>query len=219
MSATWTTISRGYWNSAQVWSGGIVPPYTSSDTFIIQHPVAFSDNIVLNAGAFIRIDSTGGLCAHKNITVNAGANVTKYGMLEVDTLYIPGGDVSCNIPGKVVLWRYAIITNSGSFSSNCALNVGPWFECSRPFFEFMGIAENESEYTISIFPNPANDKLQIEMQSRFDIEIYDLKGGVINKFEACENKIAVDVSMLVRGIYFIKVTTVNGISLRKFLKD
>lgn len=156
ISAIWTTVSEGYWDSPSVWSTGIAPPYSSSDTFVIEHPIAFMDNLILNAGAFMMIDSSGGLCAHRNITVNAGASIIKYGILEVDSLLIPGGQVNCYIPGEVILWRYAIISNGGSLTSNCSLSIGPWFNCRSPQFDFTGVPEYENENTISIFPNPAN---------------------------------------------------------------
>ena len=57
-SSTWITISKGYWNNGSIWSTGMIPPYSSSDTIIIEHPVVFENNLYFNDGAFIQIDSS-----------------------------------------------------------------------------------------------------------------------------------------------------------------
>jgi len=223
MSTTWTTISPGYWNNPQIWSTGITPPYISADTFIIQHPVAFQDNIVLNAGAFIRIDSTGGLCAHHNITVNTGASILKYGVLEVDTLYIPGGDVNCLSPGEVILWLNAHISNGGAFQSNCAFSIGPWFECVRPQFGFMNVLDLVDKNQISIFPNPATDHITIEFKTDVNknttVTISNIQGQQLLKQSISNINTTLDVSGLSSGIYFLRISSDEGFAVKKFVKE
>ena len=219
LPATWTTISPGYWNNPAVWSTGIVPPYASADTFIIHHPVAFEDNIILNAGAFMQIDSTGGLCAHNNITVNTGAAILKFGILEADSMDIPGGTVNCIMPGELILWKYETISNGGSFYSDCTFNVGRWFECLRPWFGYMSVSEYESENNISIFPNPANDDLTIETPRNSLLEISNIESQLIKTFAVSSIKTNIDISALPCGVYIVKVKTEKGVVVKKFVKE
>ena len=219
ISATWTTVSEGYWNNPLVWSGGTVPSYTSSDTFLINHYIAFTNNIELNAGAFIFIDSTGGLCAHRDITVNIGASIVAYGLFEVDSLFISGGQANYNIPGAVILWRSAIISNGGSFNSNCSFSVGPWFDCRRPEYDFTGLSENANENIISIFPNPTSYKLNIEAPQKSEIDILNIEGQILKSISATENNTTIDISCFAKGMYFVKVKNKNGVVVKKFVKE
>jgi hypothetical protein len=216
---TWTTVSEGYWNNPLVWSGGTVPSYTCSDTFLIKHYIAFTNNIELNAGAFIFIDSIGGLCAHRDITVNTGARIIAYGLFEVDSLFIRGGQTNYNIPGAVILWRSAIISNGGSFNSNCSFSVGPWFDCRRPEYDFTGLSENANKNIISIFPNPTSFNLNIEAPQKSEIEILNIEGQIIKSITANENNTTIDISDFARGMYFVYVITENGIAIKKFIKE
>ena len=181
-ATTWTTIGSGSWNSPFVWATGIVPPYISSDTFIIKHPVFFENNLVLNQGAYLLIDSAGGLCAHRYVTVNSGAVIEKYGIFEADSLFISGGVVICYPPEDIVLWRYADISNGGSISSNgCQFVVGPWFDCRSPQYNFLDVTENDNPKTINIFPNPTHDKLYINSKTdKWSLaEIIDFTGRAV----------------------------------------
>ncbi len=159
-AAVWQTSRPGYWQVPGTWTGPTVPAYSSADTFIISHPVIFEQSLVFNAGAQIRIEARGGLCGHRNITAHAGANILKYGLLELDTMFIPGGRVLCRLPEQVVFTRYAIITNGGSLViDSCGLAVGPWFNCRLPEYAFQTptlSAPSPSQQTIALSPNPGN---------------------------------------------------------------
>jgi hypothetical protein len=212
-ATTWTTISNGFWESGSIWNGGIVPPHTSSDTFLIKHPIVLENNLFLNSGALLKIDSTGGLCGHHNISVFTGAKILKYGILELDSLRIPGGIVTCRATGGVVLTLAAIISNGGSLSvSGCSFSVGPWFNCIQPEYHFaIGITENEFFSKVKIFPNPGNGKFEIsgiDLPESLALTLFDLLGRKV--FSAVlsfsEENLAADVSNLEDGIYSLIIT-------------
>jgi hypothetical protein len=156
----WQTSSPGYWRQTTTWMGQAVPPYTSGDTFIITYPVIFDQSLVFNAGAYVQIEAGGGLCGHQNVTMHAGSYMLKYGLLELDTMYIPGGHVLCKLPKEVIFSRYGIITNGGSLTiDSCGLAVGPWFQCKLPEYHFQdatAVSSEQQKHLISLFPNPNN---------------------------------------------------------------
>ena len=79
------------------------------------------------------------------------------------------------------------------------------------------------EPTFSIYPNPANDKITIAYDRKLPeetiISIFNIKGEKImhDKFQN-QNMIEMDVSMLAKGIYLVKIQTQAGIEVSKFVK-
>ncbi len=62
----------------------------------------------------------------------------------------------------------------------------------------------------SIYPNPANNWLNIESEEEIrSIRIYNLLGEEVLKLEIGNLDYQVDVSRLQSGIYYVKVTTVS----------
>ncbi len=82
------------------------------------------------------------------------------------------------------------------------------------------VSKNKTE--VSVYPNPANDKLYIKSKSTDIIEkgsysIVDLYGRIIlqNKFNKLEY---IDISSLAEGVYFIRIADENQLSTVKFIK-
>lgn len=220
--STWFNISPGYWDNPIIWQGGISPPYSLSDTIIINYPVAINENITLNNNSYIFIDSLGGICGHHNITVLSGARILKLGILEIDSLKIPGGIVNCLGNGEVILTLSGIISNGGSFSVNgCPLSVGPWFNCVQPSFAFTLDIEEIIETSFTIFPNPAHDRIQVNSENLKvkSLEIYNLHGQKVKQIPSFkfQNSNKIDVSALDKGIYLIQIQTEYGIENKKLV--
>jgi hypothetical protein len=76
----------------------------------------------------------------------------------------------------------------------------------------------------TIFPNPADDKLYITLNSSPDqltIRIIDMSGAVMNSNEyrtAGKNKIELNVSQLARGIYILQLQSQQGSQTLRFIK-
>jgi hypothetical protein len=67
------------------------------------------------------------------------------------------------------------------------------------------------------YPNPANDFLYINLQSKIhEISIYSLSGTLIKK-EKYKN--GIDISTLIKGLYLLLINTDMGIVSTKFLKE
>lgn len=72
--------------------------------------------------------------------------------------------------------------------------------------------------SFSIYPNPANDRLYVETKTNVkEIAIYDIYGRqqTINKLSS-DNSI--NIADLNAGIYFVKILTENGESVKRFVK-
>ncbi len=90
--------------------------------------------------------------------------------------------------------------------------------------EYNSVEEFELLNTFSLYPNPAHHTLNIVFNSAFKGDIYltDMIGRNIdirnNISIPDKNTIAIDISKLAPGVYFINVETDNNIAKRKFIK-
>ncbi len=81
--------------------------------------------------------------------------------------------------------------------------------------------DNFTNSNVAIYPNPASDSINIKSSNNTiirSINIYDLKGSTVltkDNVGLSENKIS--INLLEDGIYMIKVTSENGISIVKKL--
>ena len=86
-----------------------------------------------------------------------------------------------------------------------------------------GIADVEQTQSISIYPNPANDRLYIETQTMtqtMTVEIYDVYGRLQdNKTTRQQDMTSIDLSNLNAGIYFVKINTEEGNIVKQFIKQ
>jgi hypothetical protein len=213
-AVTWETVHRGNWSSTAVWLGGNVPPYSCADTILIKHPVVLDSTLSLNSGAHLHIDSMGGICGHQRITVGTGAKIISYGILELDSLVIPGGDVKCLVPGLVVLTHYGFLSNSGNMFTNCSFSVGPWFDCHLPEYSFaLGMPSLNTTGGFAVFPNPFSAQATLQADLVFEnatIMITNCLGQTVKQLNNVSgHTIALSREGLLPGLYFIRLVQNN----------
>jgi hypothetical protein len=204
---TWKTVAAGNWNVGGIWQGGIAPPLSNSDTFLIRHNLIISNNLYFNSNALLQIDSTGGICGHYTMTVNLDAKVVKYGTLDLDTINIPGGLVNFYSPGSVIITQYGVLSNGGQLNTNgCSVIVGPWFNCQ--FRDDSGIEVFEKS-TFNLYPNPNNGTFTIETNPSVKLiaQIHDIDGKIILN-QIINGKAIIDARSLSDGIY--NVSAINN---------
>ena len=74
--------------------------------------------------------------------------------------------------------------------------------------------------TFSIVPNPAHNNIQITAATPFHtVEVVSFLGQTILSQTADSNSAGIDVSTLSNGVYFVRITTENGVSVKKFVKQ
>ena len=72
--------------------------------------------------------------------------------------------------------------------------------------------------TIKLYPNPANDCLNITSEYAIEhITIYDLTGRVVKQIDQTTTRI--DLNNISSGFYLLKVTTEQGNAMYKFVKE
>lgn len=80
-----------------------------------------------------------------------------------------------------------------------------------------GINKTEDLHDIVVFPNPANDFLNLKSSSLIEkFEFMDLNGKIL---KVKSNKNILDISDFPAGLYFIKIYTEQGFIIRKVVKD
>lgn len=130
-------------------------------------------------------------------------------------------DVSTGASGSLgaeALWTDATYMYAGV----CFTSTGVW---RRPLSEFscgpVGIESSEPEIYTSVFPNPASDILSIELgdQTSGTIELINMNGSVISTQQFTQQKMSIYIGNLTPGIYMVRVTTIEGTSLKKLIKN
>jgi uncharacterized repeat protein (TIGR03803 family) len=113
-----------------------------------------------------------------------------------------------------------VFTKKVDFST--ALGTDPFYGVlvEAPFH--VGLAEASPENELSIYPNPANDKITIavngEIQGTSNICIFSSKGErVIDNIPCNQYKTEIDVSMLPKGIYLVKIQSDKGVEVEKLV--
>lgn len=114
----------------------------------------------------------------------------------------------------------------GSSKSNIS---GDKTEDARGQFDFwiikhtetLGLEENSLAATVTLFPNPANNTLQIDSNDKTisQIYIYSLSGSKISQIDLDTVSPQIDVSSLASGIYFIQLYSEKNVVLKKFVKE
>jgi hypothetical protein len=93
----------------------------------------------------------------------------------------------------------------------------------KTFYENLatGVTVLDQSESISIYPNPANDVLQITANSELkSVRFYNILGKLVSQHNLNgELKKSINISGLTSGIYIVKIETVTGVSnLSKIVK-
>ena len=82
----------------------------------------------------------------------------------------------------------------------------------------------EIDSNVEIYPNPVDDRLYIETLTQtqtqtLTIEIYDVYGRLQDyKTTRLQGNVAIDVTDLKSGIYFVKINTEKGNIVKRIIK-
>jgi len=83
------------------------------------------------------------------------------------------------------------------------------------------IKESHFEYNISVYPNPANSILQVDISGydMIEVSIADVLGAEVKKIipEIKSRMFQIDISNLKEGIYFVSIKTLVGTSTSKII--
>ncbi|MCR4965010.1 MAG: fibronectin type III domain-containing protein [Bacteroidales bacterium] len=78
------------------------------------------------------------------------------------------------------------------------------------------------EKSVSLYPNPATEMVSVAVSDQSiqisSVEVYNVYGQLISVIESNDNPLRINVSGLADGMYYVRVTTDNGVVTKNFVK-
>lgn len=97
------------------------------------------------------------------------------------------------------------------------LSTSPWNKYDVRAIETEGLDENVN--SLGVYPNPVKDNLFIETETNIEeVSIFNATGALINNVQCTMNNVQLDITELNSGVYFVKVRTSEGETVRRFIK-
>jgi photosystem II stability/assembly factor-like uncharacterized protein len=178
----------------------------------------------LDQGVYKTIDG-GNTWSH--LSFNFLAIVNSVWFIDANNGFVAGGDdISYMVLYKTTnggnSWTQCL---SGTHSLNSMFFVGskPGYAVGNDIvMKYTNTTGNDDimadDMTINIFPNPATTSLFIDgLENTAIVEIYDISGKLLLSKQLNGNQL--DISMIEKGLYFIKLSAKEGSVVRKFVKE
>lgn len=93
---------------------------------------------------------------------------------------------------------------------------------SDPYTLVITEVSKKMEFVVNVFPNPANDVIQIQVDNNegrdLIVELLDSFGKVIDKKKTNSDQIVFDLTNIIKGLYIIKVRSGKGTVVQKIIK-
>ncbi len=124
-------------------------------------------------------------------------------------------DADCNILDVTDIVDFGLFTNDNNSPHTLFFKYEPTVNTN----EIIG-----QQYSWTLFPNPAYDKLEIESKLSFDgqFELINFNGQIIKSFDAVTDtkNISIDIGDINKGVYLIRYINKNGDKTlaKKFVK-
>ncbi len=106
--------------------------------------------------------------------------------------FIKWGDISCAT--EIAQWTYV------------------WTQPVQPVSVYDNVNELEAA-TLSVYPNPATDRLYVDVENLQRVEIYDMAGRIVLTSVAS----VIDLNDVETGVYFVTVRTENAVKTAKLV--
>ncbi len=115
-------------------------------------------------------------------------------------------------------FEYSISTNPNNPNEQeLILSLAPGFDLTYRNIE-LSISENKA-VAFKIYPNPVSETLFITSENNTieKLNVYSINGKLILSEKEDTNQL--DVSALSKGLYFVEITSENGVAVQKFVKQ
>jgi hypothetical protein len=142
------------------------------------------------------------------------------------TLLSTGSFVTTPATATWTLYTYAVPASFNGqavyFSINCVSDDQYGFAVDDFKVTTTGTLNNEnfSKSNFAVYPNPATDVINISNVNNLEITkstISDVNGRIVKQINSSLN--AINVGDLSAGVYFLNVTTTEGVGITKFVKQ
>lgn len=204
------------------WTGSMTDDYKEDrqgSNFSVQGNILLNQTVIDNMEA--NFNNTVGTLADKLMAAMQGANFA-------------GADQRCLADGTSSTTAYLLVFKEDDDPNDpwLRINVGQQPPGTEPidilqdlYDDFLAFEDNEIGKQISIYPNPAGDHLKLQVHNDLELDrvsIYDANGKLVYTRTSEGNNNSdwqIDISSLQSGIYFLKVTSEEGNTSLKFVKD
>ena len=112
----------------------------------------------------------------------------------------------------------AIVSNTANiyFDYNLPVQTND----ARTTFAALSVPGFTKDESIALYPNPANNYVQIKSDSNIkQIEMFDIEGRILETIMENKNAVKLDISDKTNGIYFLRITTEQGKTVEKIIKE
>jgi len=198
------------------------------------------DDVAYSTTNWTNIDATASFSTN---CVNLISSITVQGQAGVSTITTQGGTLQMEatvLPASAddmtYMWSVVNGTGAASIGNNGLLTAvsDGTVEVTATANDASGesgtvtitisnqsLSVNESDVLslVSIYPNPVQDQLFVEVGNLdiTEMSILDISGKVIKSIDV--NALNVDVSDLNQGVYFLKISSNTGVSTKRFIKQ
>ncbi|THF49125.1 T9SS type A sorting domain-containing protein [Flavobacterium supellecticarium] len=205
-----------------VQNGDVISFYTRLGKYSATNTASYADNLQVRMstnGAATVNPSTGptavGDFTNLLVEINPTQNLTSYPTNWTQYSYTVTGLTG---PTAVKIGFRYFVTNGGPNGSNSDIIGIDTFSVDRPLGTQDFFAKN-----FSVFPNPANDVLNIAAKNGMEIkgiQVTDLNGRIVKSVAVQgQAEAQINVSDLTAGAYFVSVQSNEGTATSKFLKN
>lgn len=99
-----------------------------------------------------------------------------------------------------------------------AKNTGGCSSFSAPFNFFKTAIKEDAIFAgFTFYPNPIVDKLYVDFNSKYEVDLMNLTGQQVLQQTDLQGKQELDLSALKRGVYLMKITSNGKTAVRKLL--
>ena len=133
---------------------------------------------------------------------------------------VSGSWVSIDVPMTLPPWSNNLTRNDiAQFLITSNLSVV--YVDNIYFYKGLPLGVNEFvKSTLKIYPNPANEVLNLSSESTIDnITVYNTLGQIVSKQASSANEVSINVSNLSKGVYIITAQVGNDLIRKQFIKE
>lgn len=158
--------------------------------------------------------------------INASHNVqTRINGNKVE-FYFEAINLSPNQKGNVLFKIKTLPTLS--VNSSVTQNANIYFDYNWPIttndatttFQLLSSGGFAQDASVKIYPNPSSSVVNITATTSISsLQLYDMQGRLLEAVSPKLNEARIDISQRTNGIYFLKITTENGVKVEKLVKQ
>lgn len=140
-----------------------------------------------------------------------------FGIFYIDDTFTDWQPYSNNLP-NVIINELEINDADGKIYA-ATYGRGLW---ASPVAEVvLGTSDVLNSASITVYPNPAGDVLQLASDRQFDgtVRIFDNSGKLLLYLSEIQQNEQIDISGLANGVYFIRIESEIGSATKKFIKN